>query len=126
MNIRQLSLLALTPFILSACGDGWEMVLTKDVFPYGNARTAGSGVMYVRKHLAPPKEMKLESAQEMKEKVMEPSTAEPVESIEAMAEKKPMVESKPMVEKPMQAPDIMMESKSSQALQDNFNAAQRK
>jgi hypothetical protein len=52
-------LAVLTPLALSACGEGWEMKLTNTHFPYGNQRTAGSGVMYVRAHMMPEKELKL-------------------------------------------------------------------
>lgn len=36
--------------MLASCGEGsgWEMKLTNTMFPYGNQRTAGSGVAYVR------------------------------------------------------------------------------
>jgi len=49
--------LALALFMLSACGEGWEMKLTKSYFPYGNARTAGSGVAYVLARMKPPREL---------------------------------------------------------------------
>lgn len=44
---------------LSGCGDGWEAHLTKTEFPYGNQRTAGSGVVYVRANMMPQKELKV-------------------------------------------------------------------
>ncbi|MDB2682892.1 hypothetical protein N9Z27_01400 [Alphaproteobacteria bacterium] len=46
-------------FVLAACGDGWESHLTNTHFPYGNIRTAGSGVAYVRAKLLPEKELKI-------------------------------------------------------------------
>lgn len=49
------------PLLIAGCGEGWEMVRTTDVFPYGNQRTAGSGVMYVRAKLAPPEDLKIVS-----------------------------------------------------------------
>tara|TARA_Y100000590_G_scaffold470314_1_gene663622 strand:- start:69301 stop:69636 length:336 start_codon:yes stop_codon:yes gene_type:complete len=49
----------LIPMALSACGDGWQVVYTKDVFPYGDGRTAGVGVIYVREIMMPAKELKL-------------------------------------------------------------------
>ncbi len=52
------------PFMLVACGDGWEAVRTDEIFPYGNQRTAGSGVMYVRAKMMPEKELKLTPASE--------------------------------------------------------------
>ena len=51
-----LAVLAL-PFFLSACGD-WE--LTQSHFPYGNQRTAGSGVLIVMANMMPEKDVKLE------------------------------------------------------------------
>lgn len=45
----------LIPLMLGACGDGWEAVYTKDIFPYGNERTAGIGVVYVRQVMMPEK-----------------------------------------------------------------------
>lgn len=48
------------PFLLTACGEGWEMVRTEQ-FPYGNQRTAGTGVAYVRAKMLPEKELKIES-----------------------------------------------------------------
>ena len=48
--------------MLAACGDGWEMVRVDDVVPYGNTRTAGTGVAYVRAKMMPEKELKLEPA----------------------------------------------------------------
>jgi hypothetical protein len=51
------------PLMLAACGDGWEMVRVSDVVPYGNTRTAGTGVAYVRAKMLPQKELKLESSQ---------------------------------------------------------------
>lgn len=46
------------PLLLVGC-DGWEAVRTSNVFPYGNQRTAGSAIMYVRAKLAPPQELKI-------------------------------------------------------------------
>ncbi|HQX27551.1 MAG TPA: hypothetical protein PKX38_06405 [Alphaproteobacteria bacterium] len=51
-----------SPIMLAACGDGWEMVRVDDVVPYGNTRTAGTGVAYVRAKMMPEKELKLEPA----------------------------------------------------------------
>lgn len=44
---------------LSACGEAWEAKLTDKIFPYGNKRTAGSGVVYVLAKMMPKKELKL-------------------------------------------------------------------
>lgn len=57
-TILKMALLCL-PLALSACGDSWQIVYTKDVFPYGNERTAGVGVVYVREVMLPAKEIKL-------------------------------------------------------------------
>ena len=45
--------------VLSACGDGYEAVRV-DAFPYGNDRTAGTGVAYVLKKMAPTMELNIE------------------------------------------------------------------
>lgn len=55
-------LLAAPLLALSACGDGWEMVRTDAMVPYGNTRTAGTGVAYVLARMMPEKELKLEPA----------------------------------------------------------------
>ena len=47
-------------FLLTGCGEGYEMVKTNTMFPYGNQRTAGSGVAYVLAKMMPEKELKLE------------------------------------------------------------------
>lgn len=62
-TILRFSLLAL-PLALTACGEGWEAVRSDQIFPYGNQRTAGTGVMYVRANMMPEKEMKLEPVSE--------------------------------------------------------------
>lgn len=59
-RLTRLLILA-SPILLTACVDGWEMVRTTD-FPYGNQRTAGTGVAYVRAKMMPEKELKLEPA----------------------------------------------------------------
>ena len=52
-------LIVLSPLVLTACGEGWEMVRITDLAPYGNSRTAGSGIAYVRMNLAPPQDLKI-------------------------------------------------------------------
>ena len=52
--------LCLISLALTACGEGWVPVYTDDVFPYGNDRTAGRGVTYVRKSLLPAKSLNVE------------------------------------------------------------------
>lgn len=54
-------LILFAPFMLAACGEGWEMVRT-DAFPYGNKRTAGTGVAYVLAKMMPKKELIVEQA----------------------------------------------------------------
>lgn len=62
MPMRFLKYLVLAaPLALAACGDGWEMTRTEQ-FPYGNQRTAGTGVAYVRAKLLPKKELNLDPA----------------------------------------------------------------
>lgn len=51
--------LLVVPLCLSACGDGWEMIRTDKYVPYGNTRTAGTGVAYVRAKLLPEKDLNL-------------------------------------------------------------------
>ncbi|MBI1301820.1 MAG: hypothetical protein GC137_09220 [Alphaproteobacteria bacterium] len=77
--------LILSTLSLGACGEGWEMQRTEEYLPYGNSRTAGSGVVYVRAKLLPKKELNIEPAQEVveekpvfEEKAPEPEVAEEV------------------------------------------------
>lgn len=78
----RLSILFLTVAALglSACGDGYDMMRTSEIFPYGNQRTAGSVIAYVQKKLMPEKTLKL---QPMSHKAI----AIPVEKDEAKADK---------------------------------------
>lgn len=57
---RTVLLSASSLFLLAGCGEGYEMVKTNTMFPYGNQRTAGSGVAYVLAKMMPEKELKLE------------------------------------------------------------------
>jgi len=59
-STKHIVMLLLTPLLLSACGEGWEKKLTNTHFPYGNERTAGSGVMYVRAKMMPEQTLKVE------------------------------------------------------------------
>ncbi len=63
-----------TPLLLGACGEGWEAQRTDQVAPYGNYRTAGTGVAYVRAKMLPKKELKIE--QEVEE--VTPVPAQPI------------------------------------------------
>lgn len=49
------ALLLVSPFLLGACGEGFELVQTDTMFPYGNQRTAGSGHAYVLAKMLPKK-----------------------------------------------------------------------
>lgn len=49
-----------TPFMLVACGEGWEVQRIDNVVPYGGSRTAGTGVAYVRAKMMPEKALKVE------------------------------------------------------------------
>ena len=49
------ALLLASPLMLAACGEGYEMIKTDTMFPYGNQRTAGSGVAYVLAKMMPAK-----------------------------------------------------------------------
>ncbi len=44
-------------FLLAGCGEGYEQIRTDEIFPYGNQRTAGSTIAYVRAKLMPEKEL---------------------------------------------------------------------
>lgn len=67
------TLLALCALPLTACGEGYVPELTNTFFPYGNQRTAGSGVAYVIAKMMPEKELKLVPVEEPpKPKVITP------------------------------------------------------
>lgn len=93
------------PLLLAACGDGYEPVRTT-AFPYGNQRTAGTGVAYVLAKMMPEKELKLEPAKA--EPKPEPPPAPKVEPKPA-----------PKVEEPAQ-PEVLEE------LQEMFRERQTK
>ncbi len=66
-----LSLLAV-PFLLAGCGEGYELVGTQTMFPYGNQRTAGTGYAYVLAKMLPEKDVNLQSVKrDWKPEVME-------------------------------------------------------
>ncbi len=58
-KIKTILLLAIFVLPLSACGEGWVVEKTTAYFPYGNQRTAGSGVVYVRAKLLPERQLNL-------------------------------------------------------------------
>lgn len=92
MFLGRLGLLSLAApaLFLSACGQGWEMKLTRDVSPYGNERTAGSGVMYVRAKLLPEKSVIMEPAPEIQDSqsMQEMSESQKMDKIFGAAQKK--------------------------------------
>ncbi len=49
------ALVLASPLLLGACGARYELVKTDTMFPYGNQRTAGSGVAYVLAKMMPAK-----------------------------------------------------------------------
>ena len=49
------TLLLASPLLLAACGEGYELIKTDTMFPYGNQRTAGSGYAYVLAKMLPAK-----------------------------------------------------------------------
>lgn len=59
--VSKFLVLAPACLMLSACGPGWDAVKVTDIVPYGNSRTAGSGVMYVRANLMPEKNVNLDA-----------------------------------------------------------------
>ncbi len=59
MMKKMRTLLLVTPLVLSACGDNYELIKTDTLFPYGNQRTAGSGVAYVVAQMMPERELNL-------------------------------------------------------------------
>lgn len=79
-------LFLLSPLALTACGDGWQAQKTTSHFPYGNERTAGSGVVYVRAKMMPEKELKLEPMAEVKEETPPAVEPEPVLDAEEIFE----------------------------------------
>lgn len=70
-----------TPLLLAACGEGWEVQKTTEYLPYGNQRTAGSGVVYVRAKLMPQKELKVEAPKTVESPEEQPAPAIKAEKI---------------------------------------------
>ncbi|MCM2344521.1 MAG: hypothetical protein NDJ24_08175 [Alphaproteobacteria bacterium] len=78
-SLKRLGLMTVTllPLALTACGgEGWQMQPTKR-FPYGNERTAGSGVEYVRASMMPAKGPVLEPAKPAEEVAAPPPPPPP-------------------------------------------------
>ena len=61
-KLRTAMCLSLLVLPLSACGEGWVAEKTTEYFPYGNQRTAGSGIVYVRAKLLPERKLNLQAA----------------------------------------------------------------
>lgn len=78
MAFKRIALVSLSSmFLLAGCGEGYEVIKTNTMFPYGNERTAGSGVAYVLAKMMPKKELKLEAVdRDWKPEVMEMLPAE--------------------------------------------------
>ena len=74
-TVTRFVFISLVCVFLSACGEEWSVIYTKDAMPYGNQRTAGSGPVYVRNLMMPPKYLNLET----EIKTVEVSEPDPVE-----------------------------------------------
>lgn len=74
---RSKFLLCLVPLFLAGCGDGYEAVRTGEIFPYGNQRTAGTTIAYVRAKLLPEKELNLQPV----ERAHQPKAIEETQAI---------------------------------------------
>ncbi len=86
-TLLRLALLS-SPLVLTACGEGWVAQKTDAHIPYGNERTAGSGVAYVLAKMMPEKDLVVEPVMESPEPE---TTIEPVleaEEIFSDAQKK--------------------------------------
>ena len=74
------------PFLLAACGGEWEVVRVTDVAPYGNSRTAGSAIAYVRVKMMPEKDLNLKSVIRDREPSAVERSAEEIEENEKILE----------------------------------------
>ena len=79
------TLLLASPLLLAACGEGYELVKTDGMFPYGNERTAGSGYAYVLARLLPERELNLQPVA-------------PRPAPQAVEEERPLAETKEIIE----------------------------
>ncbi len=77
------------PFMLTACGDGYDMSRIEGVVPYVLERTAGTGVAYVRAKMMPEKQLVIAPAET---KAEAPVAAEPPE--EKIKDMEPMFHDK--------------------------------
>lgn len=87
-----------TPLLLAGCGEGYDLIKTDTMFPYGNQRTAGSGYAYVLAKMLPPK-------QEPILKAVEPRPAPQPEVKEPIEETKEIMQSVPAPEEEVQDAD---------------------
>lgn len=92
------ALLLASPLLLGACGEGFEQISTDTMFPYGNQRTAGSGVAYVLAKMMPAKETPILKT------VTPKSEPEPVKQAVAEPEPPKVVEPAPAVEPEIEEP----------------------
>lgn len=76
MSIKRTLILSVTSLIVLSGCEGYEMVKTNTMFPYGNQRTAGSGVAYVLAKMMPEKELKLEPVEKNIERDWKPAVIE--------------------------------------------------
>ncbi|MCB1563316.1 MAG: hypothetical protein KDJ75_07065 [Alphaproteobacteria bacterium] len=60
---RSKLLILVAPILLAGCGEGYDLVRTADMFPYGNQRTAGTGVAYVLAKMMPERELNLQTVE---------------------------------------------------------------
>lgn len=89
------ALLLATPLALAACGDGYELVQTDTIFPYGNQRTAGSGYAYVLAKLLPPK------TEPILQPVAPRTEPEPIQQTKQIIEDIPEPVEEPVIEEPV-------------------------
>ena len=80
------------PFLLGACGEGYELVKVNDVFPYGNQRTAGSTYAYVLASLLPERELNLEPIAEAPPPAVAEVEEPPVEVVEPVPAEPPALQ----------------------------------
>ncbi|MGH1456994.1 MAG: hypothetical protein ACRBDI_09455 [Alphaproteobacteria bacterium] len=121
VKLLRLSVLCLPLLALTACGEGWEAQKTDTYFPYGNQRTAGYGVVYVRAKMMPEKELKVEPVAEevAPEPTPEPAPIAPADEIFTEAQTKGSAPMKREVISPEPEPAVEEEDHSSMDLEEN-------
>lgn len=104
-------------FLLTGCGEGYEVINTNTMFPYGNQRTAGSGVAYVLAKMLPEKDLKLESVPKEVEREWKPEVKEmlPAEEVEEPKAEPPKEEP----ESPVEEPPVAEPTKADQMFHDH-------